>query len=324
MRPTKITQSAVRAPLNWILGTEGNVRILRALFRAEEPLSKTDLADRADLSLPGVSNALEKLQNAGIVQRIGTGTRQGVKIRDEHPLAATLRILFTSEALRYEALIDEMRQLLVTLPVTIQAAWMEEAGAQGPEPSAPVRVNLLVGSRDVAAVSSAVQEHLEVLQRRYDVTLLVRTMTRADLETIECEENRTLEHAVPILGPHPSSYLGSGVQTRAGTLREHTSHAAVDWNALVIAQWIAERLDRDPTLPKRARNWLVHRMHQASSREAHELTHWLHLLETASIPRIQYILMDPGEHSTRLRQSNPFIPVLNEDEKRQLREVAAK
>lgn len=324
MRPTKITQSALRAPLNWILATEGNVRILRALFSAGEPLSKTDLADRADLSLPGVSSALGKLQSTGIVESVGTGARQSVRIRAEHPLAASLRILFAAEALRYEALVDEMRQLLVTLPVKIQAAWMEEAGGHGPEPSAPVRISLLVNSRDVAAVNTAVQEHAGTLQRHYDVTLQVRTMTRADLETVESGENRILAHAVPILGPHPASYLDADpTQTHAGTIRGHTSHAAVDWKSLVTARWIAERLDRDPTLPKRARNWLVHRMHQSSSREAHELTQWLHLLEAASIPRLQYILLDPSERSTRLRQSNPFVPVLDEDERRQLREATA-
>jgi DNA-binding transcriptional ArsR family regulator len=324
MRPAKITQAALRAPLNWILATEGNVRILRALFGTEEPLSKTDLADRADLSLPGVSNALGKLQNTGIVESIGTGSRQSVQIRAEHPLAASLRHLFASEALRNEALVDELRQLLLALPAKVQAAWMEAAGGRGPEPSAPVRMNLLVNSRDVAAVNTALQEHAGALQRRYDITLLVRTMTRADLETAGAGENRALADAVPILGPHPASYLATGApRTPAGTLRGHTSHAAVDRKALVMARWIAERLDRDPTLPKRARSWLVHRMHQASKREAHELTEWLHLLEAASIPRIQYILLDPGEQSTRLRQSNPFVPVLDEDEKRQLQEATA-
>jgi DNA-binding transcriptional ArsR family regulator len=324
MRPAKIPQSAFRAPLNWILGTEGNVRILRALFSAEGPLSKTDLADRADLSLPGVSNALAKLKNTGIVEAIGTGTRQSVRIRGQHPLAASLRVLFASEALRHGALIDEIRQLLLTLPAMVQAAWIEEAGGPGAEPSAPVRMSLLVNSRDVAATSTAVQERAGALQRRYDITLLVRTMTRADMETVESRESRALEDAVPILGPHPTSYLSTGaLPTPAGTLRGHTSHAAVDWKSLVMARWIAERLDRDPTLPKRARNWLVHRVHQASNRDTHELAQWLNLLETASIPRIQYILLDPSEHSTRLRQSNPFVPVLDEDEQAQLQEAIA-
>lgn len=321
MRPTKTTQSALRAPLNWILAAEGNVRILRALLHTQEPLSRVELADRAGLSLPGVSSALGKLQKTGIVESVGTGARQSVRVRTEHPLSATLRVLFASEALRYEALVDEIREMLTTLHVQVRAAWLEEAGKNEPAPSAPVWIGLLVDARDVAPASTAVQERVGSIQQRYDVTLLARTVTRADLETMDAEENGALADAVPILGPHPASYLhSSSPPQRSAAAPEHTSHAAVDWRSLRTARWIAERLDRDPALPKRARSWLVHRMHHASSREAHELTQWLHLLETASIPRIQYILLDPGERASRLRQSNPFVPALSEEERKRLEE----
>jgi hypothetical protein len=89
---------------------------------------------------------------------------------------------------------------------------------------------------------------------------------------------------------------------------------------MTTAAWIAQRLDRDPSLPKRARSWLVHRLHDASEREAEELNEWLRLLDTASITRLQYVLRDAGERSTRMRQSNPFVPVLTEAERREMRE----
>jgi hypothetical protein len=89
---------------------------------------------------------------------------------------------------------------------------------------------------------------------------------------------------------------------------------------MVTAAWIAQRLDRDPSLPRRARSWLVHRLHDASDREVEELNEWVRLLDTASIPRLQYVLRDAGERSTRLRQSNPFVPILTEAERTAMRE----
>ncbi len=324
MRPTKITQSSLWAPLNWILATEGNIRVLRTLFLAEEPLSRARLADRTNLSLPGVSGALEKLQQSGIVEFVGTGSRQRIGIRAEHPLATSLRSLFVTEALRYQALIDELRELLNALPIQVLAAWLEEGGRNDPAPNAPVWMGVLVGSRDIALVNTSLQESVGAIQQRYDITLLVKAITRPDLETAEPDEKGVLTQVTPIVGPHPLSYLESSHEWHPSPAPEHRSHLAVDRRSLETARWVAERLDRDPTLPKRARSWIVHRMHQASSRETHELSEWLRLLEAASIPRIQYILLDSSERAARLRQSNPFIPVLSDEERRKLEEATRK
>jgi len=322
MRPTKVSQSPLRAPLNWILGTEAGVRILREIVLAGEALSRTELARRASLSLPGTSGALEKLHRAGVVQFIGTGTRQSVAIRAEHPLSEPLRHLFTSEALRHVALLDEIRDVLTSLPVQVAAAWLEGATDGDPAPEGPIRLGVLVGARDVAPVSTALREALGAVEQRYDVTLLVRTMTRADLEAAE---EHSVAGATPVLGPHPLSCLApERVPLLPGETPGHRLHRDADRRSLATSRWIAERLDRDPTLPRRARSWLVHRMHQASSREVHELHEWLRLLETASITRIQYLLLEPGEQADRLRQSNPFTPVLTEAEREQMREAVGR
>ena len=57
MRPTAEQQSALREPLNYILSTEVNVRVLRVIWRSQSPLGKSEVARRARLNLPFVPTA---------------------------------------------------------------------------------------------------------------------------------------------------------------------------------------------------------------------------------------------------------------------------
>jgi len=53
MRPTSRPQSALRCPLNHILGTEANVRVLRAILLSDIPIGVPELARRAELQPSG-------------------------------------------------------------------------------------------------------------------------------------------------------------------------------------------------------------------------------------------------------------------------------
>jgi hypothetical protein len=63
---------------------------------------------------------------------------------------------------------------------------------------------------------------------------------------------------------------------------------------------------------------VVHRLHTAPARESADLRDWLHLLDSASIPSIQYVLLRVDERSDRLRQTNPFIKALSSEERRRM------
>src|SRR2546428_7068125 len=102
MRPATVRQSALRAPLNAFLGTEANVRLLRILTQTAEPVTATQLAREAGLSAPGAYQALEALRSAGIVERVGRGSRGQPRLSHEHPRAPALASLFHAERLRVE------------------------------------------------------------------------------------------------------------------------------------------------------------------------------------------------------------------------------
>jgi DNA-binding transcriptional ArsR family regulator len=323
MRPAKAAQSAFRAPLNAILGTEANVRVLRELVLAGIPLTRSEIARRSGLSLPGAAGALEKLQDAGIVEPAGGGSRPAVQLRAGHPLRTILQALFHQEASRLPALMDDMRALVSGLDPLPRAAWIEGPVAEGADHSGePLVLGFLAGARDVSRLATAMQGELARIERDYDVTVEVRGRTEADIATLGAVEEQLLRGAQGLMGPHPTAYLDQRQEDHTGgkVPRASASHARYDYQAMVTASWIAQRLDRDPSLPRRARSWLVHRLHDASEREAEELNEWVRLLDTASIPRLQYVLRDAGERSTRLRQSNPFVPVLTEAERTAMRE----
>lgn len=308
--------------MNGIVGSEAAVRTLRELVLAGVPLARSEVARRSGLSLPGAVGALEKLRAAGVVESVGTGNRQTVQLRAGHPLSSILQALFHQEASRLPALMDELRALVEGMHPGTRAAWIEGPVAEGGDrPGEPLVLGFLAGSRDVSRLASALRGALPPIERGYDVSVEVRGRTEADLATLSAEGARILRGAQVLLGPHPTSYLDSKEDGPAEVARVSTAHAGYDYQALLAAAWIAQRLDRDPSLPKRARSWLVHRLHDASEREAAELGEWVSLLDTASIPRLQYVLRDAGERSTRLRQSNPFVPVLTETERRAMRKA---
>lgn len=63
----------------------------------------------------------------------------------------------------------------------------------------------------------------------------------------------------------------------------------------------------------------MHRTHVASPREAVDLAEWIELLD-GPIPRIQQVLLGSGEWPDRMRQNNPFLPVLSDREREQMKE----
>ena len=67
------TQSALRVPLNRILGTETNVRILRTLFQLGVAVGTSELARQVEMDKAGVWRAIKVLEEFGIIESVGLG-----------------------------------------------------------------------------------------------------------------------------------------------------------------------------------------------------------------------------------------------------------
>lgn len=295
--------------LDSVFGSEASVRIVRELCGADAPLSRAEIARRSGLSLPGVGYAMEKLHRSGVVEFVGSGARQSVQIRARHPLAAHLGMLFFVERGCGKAALEQLRRAVAGVSPAPRGAWIEEGA--GP---APAVLTVLAGARDVSATREQLRAPLAEIAYSLDLAVEARVVTDADIETTAEETAAVWERATPVYGTGPA-----GAATAPPRANGRRTHEARDSAALRRGVWIARHLERDPTLAKRARQWLVTQIPVVSPREEHELQEWLDVLNGSSVPRIQHLLSDAGERGTRLRQSNPFIPVLNDRERAQMR-----
>jgi DNA-binding transcriptional ArsR family regulator len=320
MKISERSRSALETPLNEIFSSEGSVRILRELSLAGSPLSKSELARRTGVSLAGVVKALPRLVDAGVVTPVGTGRRQVAAIREEHPLSGTLRLLFRTEALQKQQLTAELTRVLASSEPPVRAAWLHDGAWVSPR--APLGVGVLVPSADVRAVQDSLRPKLAELSARFGISLELLVTTAADVAALPPAERERLEAASPLYGPNPLRL--SSAATPEGTPGKARTHADREAESVRRAMWVADLLDRDPALPRRARQWIVHRLHTSSAGETADLQDWLHLLESATIPTLQYVLLRIDERSDRLRQTNPFLMVLSPDERsRMVKETAA-
>jgi len=89
----------LRRPLDWVFGAPGNVAVLRALNGIEHGLSGREIARRAGFAHGAVARAVADLEAGGLVERLGTGKTQRIRLNAEHRLIRmALLPLFEAEA----------------------------------------------------------------------------------------------------------------------------------------------------------------------------------------------------------------------------------
>ena len=327
MRPILNRQSALRAPLNDILGTEANVRLLRALAATAAPMSPSRLAEATGLHLSGVARALATLEETGIVEFVGAGSRRPVTLRRAHPLASAIDALFVTERARFDRIIERLRNATRALVPPPAAIWLEGPVVDGSDRREDALVIGVLGTaRDLDSVALALQDALDDVVLEQDLNLEVRGRTLADLSAASPGELQSLANVIPLLGAPPLAIV-RGSESRPGTraravAERRMTHAELDARALAVARAIAERLKTDPSLVEQARAYVTSRLALASAGEQHELREWERILRTRSAPNLRRFLVDGGERATRLRQTMPFLAVLSAEEREGLAEAA--
>ena len=310
MRPAKTPQGGLSAPLNRILGTEANVRVLRTLSRAGEPMPRPEVARRA----------LEALAVEGIVEAAEGGGHMHVRLREAHPLAGALRALFQVEAQRTQDVIAAIRKRIRSLSRRPLSLWIMEADRPGADGLDVVRVSLLGRAREADALARELRMALREVEREFDIVVEVSARTEADLATADAEEYGRVAAAQPLVGPEPASFLPaepppetprSSQPARAGG----RTHAELDRRGIALGRAIGDRLLRDRSVVDRARAYVRRRLAEGSPGERMEMEEWEGILDTMPPARLRAFLIDPGQRATRLRQSLPFLHVLTPRER---------
>lgn len=315
MRTPRRPDNAVRTPLNRILGTETNVRLLRVLARATTPLAAGELARRATLGRTSVYPALDALEHTGVVEFTGAGAQRHVRLRPQHPLSRALVDLFAAESSRVEKLIIALRGAFQELAPRPTSAWVE--GLDGAESAEfdddTLRVFVLADPKALTSMTDALSGRAVAIERAFGVQLDIRGVSRSELETRLGAAER-LEQAVLLDGVPPTALVGG--ESRASATRNVRVHEDHDVRARRLAVAVAAKLKWDPGLARVARQHLARREKKASPQERRELQEWARILSTMSPGRLQRFLIEPSERATRLRQSLPALGLLTPAERK--------
>jgi predicted nucleotidyltransferase len=173
-------QSHLRYPLTRLIGSGGNVRVLRALSGYAAPLSATQLAREAGLTPQGIRLVLDDLAGQGVVTAHGQGRSRVYAIDVAHPLVPALRALFAAEHARWERLLTRLRDL-VGDEASVDAAWLYGSVARGEDDPASDVDLALVAQGAPGDVADAVRERLRPLEDELRVTFSVVALSRADV-----------------------------------------------------------------------------------------------------------------------------------------------
>jgi len=298
MRPIATDQNPLRFPLNELLGAPANVRLLRVL--ADDVVGSigvSEAAERTGLSPVGARRALAKLVKTGFVERIGSGHSQHYGLRVSDTLNDALRTLFACERDRYQALIEALKKALGELH-EIQAAWVDGEATQA---GMPLELAVLSDSRSLGHLGEQVRQRIIDIEQRFDVTIEVRTFSRADLGDVSLDEVELLTGYVEQASPS------------AGT-----THAERDARAAVYSAAIAELLDSNPSLARRAERHLDYLLQDDQGSAAHDLQEWRNILAHYSQQRLRDFLVSDTPRAERLRQSSPFFAVRDADERQRV------
>ncbi len=300
MMPISKQRNAVRYPLDFILGSEAHVRLLRVLIHeVDTPLGVSDAARLAGLTPAGTRKALERLLESGIIERVGNGRALQYGLRVQDKVVQALGLLFAREHERYYTIISSLKNALVDLH-EILMAWVDGLPIGARE---PVEITVITETKAISWIGEELRSRLVGLEKEFDLTIEVALFTRAD---------------APSPGQDAVLLRSVVMDLKPGTRRPTQTHDQAVERSLHFAQGIAELIRSDPSLIKRVKHHLNRLIYDNQGIAVGDIAEWRQLLETYSPDRIRELLVSRSSRADRLRQSSPFFAVLTAEERDQL------
>lgn len=299
MRPPRIQRNVLEYPLDHILGTPANVRLLRVLVHdVQTAVGVTDAARLAGLTATGARRALEHLEKLGIVTRVGTGRALKFMTVLGNPYVPLISHLFAGERQEYGDLIDALRQA-VAMP-EVYYAWLKEVSLDA---HAVVEIEMIVSAKAVGWIGDEVRSRLLPVERKYNRLVEVGVNTRAD-------QSEILESAIMLW---TSGEIGKNAHRP-----EDASTVDPESRSIILARVIADLVRKDPSLVSRTLQYLDRLLREGQGTANADLGEWRQLLETYSTERLRDLLVSGSSRASRLRRSLPFFGVLTPEERDQV------
>lgn len=303
MRPVSTQRSALRYPLDEILGSVAHVRLLRVLVHdVEMPLSVADAARLAGLTPAGARKALERLGESGLIERVGSGRAQKWGLKNDRPMIQALRHLFLQEHRHYEELVTGLQRAVALSEIL--AAWIERLPLGMTE---PVDICVVTEVDAIAWMQGELRARLIEIEKEFDLIIEVAVFTRVD---------------APTPGPDAVFLWGIEVSHQSQPRRQAQTHSEADQRSLLMAESIAELIRSDPSLIRRAVQHLNRLLREDQGTASGDIAEWRQLLEAYSPERVRDLLVSTSSRAQRLRQSSPFFAVLTPSERDQVMAAA--
>lgn len=213
-----VSQSFLRHPFTTLLGSQGNVKVLRVLARHGGPLSVSRLTAETRMTGPGVRAVLETLVARHIVRALGSGRSRLYEVRSDHPLSAALSALFEAEDGRWQQILQGLRQA-IRGDDRIQAAWLYGSVARGEDgPDSDVDVLVVTGKGLVERVAEDVRERMRHLGRTHELAVSVVVHTPHELAGLAARDDawwaNVRQDGRVLIGPPANQFVVSGGRPR--------------------------------------------------------------------------------------------------------------
>lgn len=305
MRPIVSDQNLLRCPLNTILGTEAQVRLLRVLSAEESgSLAVPDIAERSGITTRGTRKALKRLLYSGFVVRVGGGRKHQYKLLHSDQLVKALSMLFQNERDRYEALLSAIKTEIGEMVPYALAAWVQNFPKDFDD---PLLIGVLHESKRLADYIERLQKRLQRIESDFDLTIEVIGYTKADLPDLEADEVFPLFSVLPF-----PDRLSREIYAKSMT------HLEKDQQMVELSRRLADAIKYDSSLVQRAKEHNERLLNSVQGSATKDIQEWLDILETYSIRRLAQFIISTSERANRLRQSNPIFAILNAEERRRI------
>jgi len=271
----------------------------------EGPLTTSDVAKRAGLTLPGAQKALEKLLRSGFISRVGGGRKHQYEIRRSDRLMQMTLELFQAEKKRYEQLLAAIQNEIKNLIPPPHSAWIQTVSKAIDE---PLRLGLFHESVHLTKCVRQLRDGLSKVEKEFDLTIELEGYTKADIPDLE------LDGVTALYGVLPAASKGLAQQTAKKIL----THREKDRQLKILTQRLADAIGKDTSLIRRAKNHIDRLLKEDQGAAARDIIEWRNILDTYSIQRLGRFLTSSSERASRLRQNNPFFAILSAAERVQL------
>ena len=305
MRPISIEQNTFRYPLNIMLGTEAQIRLLRVMTtEVNGPISTTDAAERAGLTPLGARKAMKRLTVAGFVRAIGGGRKQQYVISSNDILVQAVAALFSAETKRFEYILASTRKCIEMVEPHPFSAWINSLPT---DPGDPIKVCILQDARDIRVTVHNLRILFQKLEKELDMTIDLIGYTKAD--NPQQEYGSIHLYGLPLAGD---------VKVKAGLKNELASHKEIDLRLTGICKIIGKMINKDRSIIERAKQHTKRILESQSDSATGDIEEWRDILQKYSVRRLVQFLSSDEERAVRLRQSCPFLAVMNDRENEQI------